>query len=104
MRMRVYTEYKVFTVTDVDLPEGKTFDDIQDIYMKWGEGDIEFKDGTTLEEYFVEHDDYNQFFKRPFELSFEELEGKKCEKCEDVYYPNFTNETMCDDCWIETEK
>ena len=74
MRMRVYTEYKVFTVTDVDLPEGKTVDDINDIYMKWGEGDVEFKDGTTLEEYFKEDEIHHEFFKRPVELTFEELE------------------------------
>jgi hypothetical protein len=49
MKMRVYTEYNVFTVTEFDLPEGKTSDDIKEMYMKWGHGSIVFKDGTTLE-------------------------------------------------------
>ena len=105
MRMRVYTEYKVFNVTDVDLPEGKTSDDIKEMYMKWGHGHIVFKDGTTLEDYFEEeHDNDHEFFKRPDELTFEELEGEKCEKCEEVYFPELTTQTMCDDCEIEMEK
>ena len=75
MRMRVYTEYKVFTVTEFDLPEGKTSDDIKEMYMKWGHGSIVFKDGTTLEEYFYEEEgDDHEYYKRPKELYFEEIE------------------------------
>ncbi len=75
MRIRVDTIYEVWTLTrDVELPEGKTVDDIKDIHMKWGEGDIEFKDGTTLEGYFVEdHDNDHEYFKRPEKLTFEEM-------------------------------
>ena len=36
-------------ITNVDLPEGKTADDIEDIWTKWGRILIEFKDGTELE-------------------------------------------------------
>jgi len=75
MKMRVYTEYKIFTVTEFDLPEVKTSDDIKEMYMKWGLGSIVFKDGTTLEDYFEEdHDNDQEFFKRPLELTFEEVE------------------------------
>ena len=50
-------------------------DDINDIYMKWCEGDIEFKDGTIEEHYFIDDQDNNQeFFKRPVEITFEEME------------------------------
>ena len=71
--MRVYTEYKVFTVTEFDLPEGKTSDDIKEMYMKWGLGSIVFKDGTTLEDYFKEDEIHHEEFKRPKELTFEEV-------------------------------
>ena len=74
MKMRVYTEYNVFTVTEFDLPEGKTSDDIKEMYMKWGHADIEFKDGTYLEEYFEEDEIHHEYYKRPKELYFEEIE------------------------------
>ena len=82
MKIRVDTIYEVWTLTEVELPEGKTIDDINNIYMKWGTGHIEFKDGTTLKEYFVEnHDNDHEYFKRPEKLTFEEK--GRCHCCND---------------------
>ena len=83
MKIRVDTKYDVYGYTEVELPEGKTMDDINHIWMKWCEGHIEFKDGTIEERYFEDDQEQNhEWFKRPVELTFEE----------------------CDDCEIETEK
>ena len=73
MKITVETKYDVFGFTDVELPKGKTLDDIQSIWMKWGDGHIQFKDGTILENYFFDDQDNNQeYFKIPTELTFYE--------------------------------
>jgi|TARA_B100002003_G_scaffold236372_1_gene252282 hypothetical protein len=75
MIIKVETKYEVWGYTEVELPEGKTSDDIKEMYMKWGHGSIVFKDGTTLEEYFYEEEgDDHEYYKRPKELYFEEIE------------------------------
>ena len=74
MRIRVDTIYEVWGYTLVELPEGKTSDDIKEMYMKWGHADIELKDGTYLEEYFEEDEIHHEYYKRPKELYFEEIE------------------------------
>ena len=74
MRIRVDTKYEVWGYTEVELPEDKTSDDIKEMYMKWGHADIEFKDGTYLEEYFEEDEIHHEYYKRPKELYFEDIE------------------------------
>jgi len=74
MRIRVDTKYEVWGYTVIELPEGKTSDDIKEMYMKWGHADIEFKDGTYLEEYFEEDEIHHEYYKRPKELYFEDIE------------------------------
>ena len=75
MIIKVETKYEVWGYTEVELPEDKTSDDIKEMYMKWGHGSIVFKDGTTLEEYFCEEEgDDHEYYKRPKELYFEEIE------------------------------
>ena len=75
MIINVYTKYDVYGMTEVELPEGKTVDDIKDIWMKSCQGYIEFKDGTIEERYFEDDQEQNgEWFKRPVELSFEEME------------------------------
>ena len=59
----VETTYTCYTPTDVELPEGYTAADIDDIYMKWGKGEVVFKDGTSFE--FDESADYDPDTKRP---------------------------------------
>ena len=77
MRIRVDTIYEVWTLTrDIELPEGKTVDDIKNISMKWGVGSIEFKDGTIEEGCFEEnHDNDHEYFKRPEKLTYEDTDG-----------------------------
>jgi len=73
MKIRVDTKYEFWGYTEVELPEGRTVDDIINIYMKWGVGSIEFKDGTIEEGCFEEnHDNDHEYFKRPERLTFED--------------------------------
>ena len=82
MKIMVETDYRVCGVTEVELPEGKTIDDIEHIHMNWGNGHIEFKDGTSLDDYFEDELHKNmredsgyiyEFCKRPSELNFIEI-------------------------------
>ena len=73
MKIDVTNYYEVDCITEVELPEGKTMDDIDNVWIKWSEGSIEFKDGTTLEDYFKEDEIHHEEFKRPKELTFEEV-------------------------------
>ena len=59
----VETMYTAYCSSDVELPVGYTPDDIEEIWMKWGCGEIEFKDGTTFE--FEENQYYDPDTKRP---------------------------------------
>tara|TARA_B100000780_G_C20903219_1_gene359506 strand:+ start:85 stop:345 length:261 start_codon:yes stop_codon:yes gene_type:complete len=74
MKIRVYSTYMVGGITEVELPIGKTMDDIEWIDMKWGKGHIAFKDGTIEEDYFYDDspDNAGDSFKRPYEISFED--------------------------------
>ena len=74
MEIRVDTKYEVWGYTVIELPEGKTSDDMKEMDMKWGHADIEFKDGTYLEEYFEEDEIHHEYYKRPKELYFEDIE------------------------------
>ena len=59
----VETTYTCYAPTDVELPEGYTAADIDGIYMKWGSGEVVFKDGTSFE--FEENPDHDADYKRP---------------------------------------
>ena len=83
MKIIIDTIYKVYGNAEVELPEGKTKDDIEKIWMKMGDGFIEFKDQTFLR---IEDDLHKnmeedsgyvyEFLKRPNEISFDELKEK----------------------------
>ena len=72
MKLEVYTTYSQGVVTNLELPEDKSVDDIQDVYMKWGQGTVRFKDGSELE--FEEDNDYDYDYKRPDSVEFEKVE------------------------------
>ena len=77
MRISVVTDYEVTSYTDVELPEGKTSDDIKDIGFKWGRGSIVFKDGTSMDG--IEQEEYShEYFKRPTEITFKTIEDMDC--------------------------
>ena len=69
----VYSEYTIYSSTDgIVLPKGKSEKDIKEINIKWGHGQIEFKDGTTLD-FDEEHDNDHEFLKHPIkDPEFEE--------------------------------
>jgi hypothetical protein len=46
MRIMVTTAYTISSDTIVDLPEGKTWDAVENVYAKWNEITLIFKDGT----------------------------------------------------------
>ena len=48
-KIRVIAKYPTYWDGIVELPEGKTASDIDDIIDKWGVALIYFRDGTTLE-------------------------------------------------------
>tara|TARA_B100001964_G_C14011047_1_gene499356 strand:- start:27 stop:335 length:309 start_codon:yes stop_codon:yes gene_type:complete len=62
--IRIVNNYSVWEDIDVELPEGKTPDDIKDVWFKWGNGSIEFKDGTFMNE-IEEGEPSHEYFKRP---------------------------------------
>jgi len=47
------TTYKIISnmscavTSDVELPDGRTWDDVKEWYVKWGELVVTFKDGST---------------------------------------------------------
>ena len=66
---QVLSRYDVWISTDVELPEGKTPDDVEEVFVKWGEGELVFKDGTT--QIFEENHDEEEIhlnFKYPEEM------------------------------------
>jgi len=48
MKINVQTTYSACISTLVELPGGKTEKDISDVWVKWGEITLQFKDGTEL--------------------------------------------------------
>ena len=56
MSNRIFLEgcYTVAAYADIDLPEGKTSEDIRHVYNKWGTLYIELDDGKVYE-YEIDH-------------------------------------------------
>ena len=74
MKIMVETLYKVYGAAEVELPEGKTRDDIKHIHMNWGKGSIEFKDGTSMN--VIESKEFDEEgFKRPNTIKVTDEEG-----------------------------
>ena len=48
MKIEIENKYKVSTLTDVELPEGKGIIDFRDVEFRNGKGNIEFDDGTNM--------------------------------------------------------
>ena len=73
MKIMVETLYKVCGAAEVELPEGKTRDDIKHIHMNWGKGSIEFKDGTSMN--VIEEVVEDEYFKRPYCITLRDDES-----------------------------
>jgi len=67
MKINVTNYYEVDGHTEVELPDGKTMDDIEGVWFKWGKGLIEFKDGTSLN--VIEEEIEDEHFKRPYNIT-----------------------------------
>ena len=67
MEIEVQSTYTICTTTEVELPKDKSVDDIKDIWVKWGRGTLEFKDGTLFH---FEEDDTggHELYKEPIEV------------------------------------
>ena len=74
MMIKVINLYDIETWSDVELPEGKTLQDIDNVWFKWGEGSIEFKDGTSMN--VIESKEFDEEgFKRPNTIKVTDEEG-----------------------------
>lgn len=49
MKVQIDASYVVWASNEIELPEGRTKEDIKDIWISWEEGVIEWKDGTEFE-------------------------------------------------------
>ena len=73
MKIEVTTSHSFGVLTEVDLLKDKTIDDIDDVYVKYGEGEINYKDGSV--QYFSEDiDDYLYDYKNPDEIRYDKCE------------------------------
>jgi len=61
--IRVDTQYTISYETEIDLPEGKTWGDVKDWYIKYHSLSVVFNDETT-EEYNLDSDSWEDS-KRP---------------------------------------
>jgi hypothetical protein len=65
-KLSIVTEYSYQTDTVFDMPEGKTWDDVKDWYVKWGTLFVTFNDNSTLEVETKSHGDWTDVdLKRP---------------------------------------
>ena len=78
MMIKVINLYDMEKWSDVELPEGKTLQDIDNVWFKWGEGSIEFKDGTSMK--VIEEGIEDEHFKRPYCITlWDEESGNEIE-------------------------
>ena len=66
--IKVHTTYSQWRITEVELPKDKSIDDIEDVGMKWGHGEIYFNDGSILK---FEEEEYEFDSKRPRDIEWE---------------------------------
>ena len=75
MKVEIQSNYIVGITSEYVLPEGKTPDDIEGVWFKWGEGLIEFKDGTSIEG--IEQEEIGgDYFKRPTTITLMDEEDE----------------------------
>lgn len=67
MSISICTTYTITNYTDLELPEAKTADDIKDVSLQSGDGVINFKDETSLNEV-VEAKDGCEYFPTTYPL------------------------------------
>jgi len=60
----VSVEYSIGGLLEVELPDGRTWDDVDEFWVKWDTAHILFKDGTKFEDE-IGTDAANADYKRP---------------------------------------
>jgi hypothetical protein len=65
MKVNVNANYVTTVSLDLELPEGKTWDDVVEYYVKWGKLNILFKGETEYHEYDMGDDAGEIDWKRP---------------------------------------
>lgn len=74
-RVQVVAEYAIYSTIDVTLPEGKTWEDVEEWYVKWDQlnyrmkGETEFRESLRVDLSFDSCDT-----KRPGGVSIEEVD------------------------------
>ena len=66
MKVEVCASYSTGVSTNVELPKDKNLDDIKDIWIRYGKGTLEFRDGTLLS--FDDGNEYDFDYKEPMEV------------------------------------
>lgn len=64
----VETFYSTSSCNEVELPEGKTFDDVRCVSVKWGGITIWFNDGSKYEDDLMIEGGQEDDYKRPNEI------------------------------------
>jgi len=70
--IRVDTQYTMAYETEIDLPEGKTWEDVKSWYIKYHSLSLVFNDDTTVEHYLG--DDGWEDSKRPDGIQFYKID------------------------------
>ena len=65
MKVNVYAYYSSCSITEIELPEGKTWDDVLDYGIKWGTLFITWKDSKITEQFQLSEDYHHGDHKRP---------------------------------------
>lgn len=66
MKIVIECTYTLFSHTVIELPEGKTWDDVEDSFVKWDKLNIQFKGGDGYEEFTTDDASLDSVdFKRP---------------------------------------
>lgn len=66
MKITVQLSYTIYSTTTIELPEGKTWDDALDHYVKWGTLYVRFKGSDGYTELKTDYADMESGdFKRP---------------------------------------
>jgi|APSaa5957512535_1039671.scaffolds.fasta_scaffold06122_6 hypothetical protein len=66
MEVEILHSYLHCQTSVVELPKDKTTDDIKDVWIKWSEGHLEFKDESILP--FKADFDFDPDYKRPYDI------------------------------------
>ena len=65
MKVNIYAYYSNCSITEIELPEGKTWDDVIHYHIKWGTLYITWQGSETPEEFLLSEDYLDSDHKQP---------------------------------------